>query len=416
MPDYSTPRVLPEYMVGDHLTPDPEDRKHTKAFDNQSTNTRGWNTEIRKQCRDALDKALILEDFSFAVHQRYVDDNGLPKIGGPPSRPGPSISLHEDQPCVVAGWDELVGVFYIPRFVHAVSLSNFTAHTNAHAKFQFPKPPPLKRVYRPVKCWHSTDIKQFDIGFWLCLHYGLWHPTGHGVCCCFGPTRDMTNNWTNEQWSSRIQFLDAMHPVDGRANYFTWLTRPDFYDVLAAACPLYKTHPSFAPFDHVWHSLFPGRALLVNQESGQHLDQQGVRRAWDVLIAAGDFEGGEVFFADVNLFVPFLPGDMIAFDGTALRHEVRPFSGKRRISHVYFVHRSVLDQLGIPAKFDDVYLADLRARIESFDRPLPVYGPALPPGFRPSRRKRDNDDQVERPAKRSKRAKSGKCSKTVKSA
>ncbi|QRV79305.1 2OG-Fe(II) oxygenase family protein [Ceratobasidium sp. AG-Ba] len=376
--DYSKPRIQPEFMVGDRMSPDPEGRKYLKVFDVRSTNEPGWDTECRRRLRYGVDNALILEDFSLAVHQQYVDDYGPIRIGDPPIRTGGGLSLPRNRPCVVAGYDESVIAVVLPRLVNGPSLANLTEASFSYAKVEARAIPKSYRG-RAVPSRHSTDIKRYDMGIWLSKHLGFWHATGREVSDTFGPTRDTTGSSTNHQWGSRIQFIHAMQPLDHRVDYITWLARPDFYEGLRAARPLYRLNPAFTPFDQVWHSSYHGRALLVNQQSGEHIDTKGVRRAWDVLVAAGEFEGGEIYLVDSDIHIPFMPGDMVAFDGTSQRHEIRPFNGKLRISHVYFVHRSVLDELDVPMKLEDLYLCNLRERLARFvpngpgGRPPPPY-------------------------------------------
>ncbi|QRW06772.1 2OG-Fe(II) oxygenase family protein [Ceratobasidium sp. AG-Ba] len=355
--DYSKPRIQPEFMVGDRMSPDPEGRKYLKVFDVRSTNEPGWDTECRRRLRYGVDNALILEDFSLAVHQQYVDDYGPIRIGDPPIRTGGGLSLPRNRPCVVAGYDESVIAVVLPRLVNGPSLANLTEASFSYAKVEARAIPKSYRG-RAVPSRHSTDIKRYDMGIWLSKHLGFWHATGREVSDTFGPTRDTTGSSTNHQWGSRIQFIHAMQPLDHRVDYITWLARPDFYEGLRAARPLYRLNPAFTPFDQVWHSSYHGRALLVNQQSGEHIDTKG--------------------------------------------HEIRPFNGKLRISHVYFVHRSVLDELDVPMKLEDLYLCNLRERLARFvpngpgGRPPPPYQ-STPPVASPvlGKRKRSKRSKVQ---------------------
>ncbi|KAF8599815.1 hypothetical protein BDV93DRAFT_406781, partial [Ceratobasidium sp. AG-I] len=93
----------------------------------------------------------------------------------------------------------------------------------------------------------------------------------------------------------------------------------------------------------IWVSDFFGHAVLMNKQSGEHIDVSGLRRGWDVIVAGGEFTGGAIYFRDMNILVRFEPGTMIAFDGTAQRHQIEKFSGCQRNSHVFFVHQSVFE-------------------------------------------------------------------------
>lgn len=122
-------------------------------------------------------------------------------------------------------------------------------------------------------------------------------------------------------------------------------------------------HPAIKPVQAIWKSDFLGHAVIMNRRSGEHLDKNGVRRAWDILVAAGEFTGGSLFFKDLNVRIELLPGALVAFDGTAQRHEVEDFHGRQRISHVFFIHQSVFDQLGIPTSLPDLNIHAMMDRL-----------------------------------------------------
>ncbi|KAF8593857.1 hypothetical protein BDV93DRAFT_397344, partial [Ceratobasidium sp. AG-I] len=93
----------------------------------------------------------------------------------------------------------------------------------------------------------------------------------------------------------------------------------------------------------VWHSDFFGLAILMNKRSAEHLDKAGLRHACDVIVASGDFKGGDLYLKDANVQAALEPGDLALFDGTVQRHSILPFEGPQRMSHIFFVHRSVFE-------------------------------------------------------------------------
>ncbi|KAG9086951.1 hypothetical protein FS749_003263 [Ceratobasidium sp. UAMH 11750] len=401
-------RVKPEYLYGDRLTPDREDRARRFVFDTRvpGEQNHNWDVEGRRKFRLAAHNPTILRDYSFAKHQARAD-LALPKPGEPAWRKGPEVCLRGDQPTVLVGRDMSVGLVYIPGFVDGTSLTNFTHATETHMKRELrptarqaqPQPsatgtrksarqsarqcqqPPNKSTPKPVPQRHQGDVLRKDLGFCGDRHFGVWHARGQQHFASFEPTRDTTRNGTNITWTSRMQFLDSCHPVDRRVESFMELARPDLLAALQRTRKSLMEHPGVLPFNCVWHTSFPGRAVIVNRQTGEHLDQNGVRRGWDVIVAAGDFEGGEFYLGDVKVRCPFQPGDLVAFDGTALRHRIEPFSGRLRLSHVYYVHQSLLTECDIAANFSDVYLSDLVDRIAPYTRPPPIQGPPLPPSF-----------------------------------
>jgi hypothetical protein len=113
----------------------------------------------------------------------------------------------------------------------------------------------------------------------------------------------------------------------------------------------------------MWESIFLGKSIIVNRQSGEHFDKWGIRKGFDVLLAAGDFTGGEITFKDLNLRTAFLPGTAVFFDGTAYRHSIGNWQGKQRISNALFVHGSIFKQLEIDATLLLVNIRDVRDTI-----------------------------------------------------
>ncbi|KAG8734047.1 hypothetical protein FRC12_018669 [Ceratobasidium sp. 428] len=217
-------------------------------------------------------------------------------------------------------------------------------------------------------------------------HFGIGHARGHEKSDTFGPTRDTTGNRNNGEWTSRMKMFHAHTHYNERIDYLVELLRPDLASLMHDAHDEVIKRPGIFPFDELWNSLYTGRAIIVNREAAEHLDRKGVRRAWDIILVAGDYTGGDLWIRNMKLFCPLLPGDLVAFDGTCHRHQVMPYTGSLRISHVYYIHQSVFDELGIDTHLADVYLASIVARMARFDRQPPVMGPVLPPGFNRRRR------------------------------
>lgn len=110
--------------------------------------------------------------------------------------------------------------------------------------------------------------------------------------------------------------------------------------------------------------MFLGHSVIMNRQSGEHLDEHGIRRGLDVLLAAGDFRGGDLFFKDMNVRVSMGPGTLVAFDGTSQRHAIEQWSGAQRISNAFFVHRYVFDELGVNTALPDITVGDVQGRIQ----------------------------------------------------
>ncbi|KAG9094145.1 hypothetical protein FRC06_011117 [Ceratobasidium sp. 370] len=387
---YVGKRVLPECIFSDRLSPLPEDRRKRVLFDTrpQLKQEKSWQVEVRRKFRRATANPTRLSDYSFAQHQAHAD-RSLPKLGQPGWRKGPEVRLDCNQPTAVVGSDKSVGLIYIPGFLNGSSLVNFSQSTEEHMRLEL-RPSHQNQPSRPTRAhaWprNTGDVPQHDRGFTGDCHFGMWHARGHQHSDSYEPTHETTRNTSNIQWTSRIRFFDSNYVTDHRVEYLMDLARPDLMAKLKTARQRVLEHPGVLPFDAIWHTSFLGRAVIVNRETGEHLDRLGVRRAWDVVVAAGDFKGGDFFFRDMNVRCPFQPGDLVAFDGTAQRHKIEPFAGCIRLSHVYFIHQSILTELGIDSGLPDVYLSDLVSHIAPFARAPPIQGPLPPP--RSTRRKR----------------------------
>ncbi|KAG8725797.1 hypothetical protein FRC10_007834, partial [Ceratobasidium sp. 414] len=354
---YVGKRVLPECIFSDRLSPLPEDRRKRVLFDPRppAKLEKSWQVEVRRKFRRATDNPTRLNDYSFAQHQERAD-RSLPKSGQRGWRKGPEVCLDGDRPTVVVGSDESVGLLYIPGFLHGSSLVNFSHSTEEHMRLELRpsrKDQPSQPAPAHARPRNEGDVLRHDRGFTGDRHFGLWHARGHQHSDSYEPTRETTRNASNIQWTSRMRFFDSNYVADHRVEYLMELARPDLMAKLKTARRGVLEHPGVLPFDAVWHTSFLGRAVIVNRETGEHLDRLGVRRAWDVIIAAGDFDGGDFFLRDMNVRCPFRPGDLVAFDGTAQRHKIERFTGRIRLSHVYFIHRSVLDELGIDSRLPD---------------------------------------------------------------
>ncbi|KAG8770305.1 hypothetical protein FRC12_004369 [Ceratobasidium sp. 428] len=390
-------QLPPAWFLGDRLSPPPRlpgERRFHQPLDLQTTDQQKawWRIEVRRRSREALENITWVPGWSFAEHQAWADD-GLPKADEPGWRQGPLIDVSgQNATVVVGGKDGSVGLLYFPGLLHGSSLVNFTEATRDHMQYDIPAPKQgsSSDAHGPVRARNAGDILRHDLGMSGDCHYGLWHARGHQYSDSYNPTTETLKHKNLDQWTSRMRFFKAIESVDARVDYLIELLRPDLHAILKEARERVLEHPGVLPLDNVWSTNFLGRAVIVNRQTGEHLDRMGVRRAWDVIIAGGDYRGGGFYFRDMNVRCPFRPGDMVAFDGTAQRHLIEEYTGTLRVSHVYYIHKSVLVELGINADLPDVYLSDLVSRLAPFARLPPIQGCALPPRFQ--KRPRPEDD------------------------
>ena len=86
--------------------------------------------------------------------------------------------------------------------------------------------------------------------------------------------------------------------------------------------------------------LLNGREILFNKESEPHFDQNDPQLGWAVLVAIGNFEGGDFIAPQLGIRTRFQPGDMILVRGRVVKHLTTAFSGQR-ISLPHFTHSNI---------------------------------------------------------------------------
>lgn len=101
---------------------------------------------------------------------------------------------------------------------------------------------------------------------------------------------------------------------------------------------------SIAAVDYM---LFHGRSIIFNRATPRHIDSNDVPEGWAVLLALGDFDGGELYLPNLGIAIPFPPGALIFIRGGILPHEILAFRGGQRISIAHFVHESVFRHVGV---------------------------------------------------------------------
>ncbi|CAE6472640.1 unnamed protein product [Rhizoctonia solani] len=416
----------PEYLFGDRLTP-PPDRNRTYVRDTPLTNRQkdGFTQENFRRLRVAITNTVVLPPgYDYSAEQVRTEASHKRPKGAQPSRRG-GVTIEVDNSCdhVIRDDHGNVIAIYFPRYVRGESLTNLnhrslaygqhacrpfmTAEGNAiraleqhttkarlrriqqtiiaHIKSRLralgKKGPPgekfrliskLERVKNPSPKanWANRWIKGCDgdryrpIGVFGMVHTAfLWHAIGHQYADAALPSTDAVLSKTVEGLCIQYQFMDGMEALDFRINNLVEIAFPELSQLMQKLRPEAEQNPLMYSLSRVWHSDFHGRAVLFNKKSAEHIDTSGVHRGWDILVAGGDFEGGGLFFKDLNMRIPFGPGDIIAFDGTAQRHAIEPFTGPQRISHVYFIHDSVFREHGIVPSLPDIHINQLAQRI-----------------------------------------------------
>lgn len=416
--------TYPEFLIGDRLSPLPEDRANTVRLDTRPDfkQLQSWDKESVKKLGKLVSNPKVLKNYSLAKHRAYFKANGAPGTDDPGFRRGPKVTVPRTESAVVVDEDGFVLALVIRGFVKGSSRTNIDVSVNANMPHEFKKrhpnaPTPSTATtpqhdtiskataaaaaaasaaalpsdfpshdsvdgsatatsttssaviaadhQRHENDWYLTESTEHPWGDW---HFVLaWHAKGHQWSDTYGPNRELLGHRSTRELVRRYLFLDSFYALNHRVNHLLYTVHPAFSRILRAARPLLADHPVIQTLLPIWHSDFPGYAILMNKQSGEHLDVSGVHHGCDVIVVTGDFGRGELYLRDLNLVLALEPGDLVLFDGTLQRHCILPFDGPQRVSHVFFVHQSILTELGLDtANLQDPTLQGIRRQLRAY--------------------------------------------------
>jgi len=95
-------------------------------------------------------------------------------------------------------------------------------------------------------------------------------------------------------------------------------------------------------------------AINFNILSGFHWDNSDKANCFCVLVALGDYEGGELCFPQLKVVIQLKPGQVVAFRSRLLLHGNCVLTKGIRHSIVYYVHHGIFRPLQSKA-IDKVY-------------------------------------------------------------
>lgn len=102
-----------------------------------------------------------------------------------------------------------------------------------------------------------------------------------------------------------------------------------------------KTSPHVKAICAVDKSLHTSLEIIVNRRSGYHRDKTDIKDGWAVMFVFGLFSGGRMEFKDQRVTTRFSSGDPILLKAREVNHAVQEWSGKVRVTLVYFTKESV---------------------------------------------------------------------------
>lgn len=187
------------------------------------------------------------------------------------------------------------------------------------------------------------------LGAWGRYIFGLWHATGQTKR---DPTMTAEEAGTATRAMAVQQWYPAFAPVFqaiGRifqeADPWAYHYYRSNYDYWQRKFEFVKTHYVSA------RCCFMSTAILINQNVLPHRDGVDMVNGWVAMTVFGSFTGGYLCLPDLNIKVPYQPGDVILFRSALLEHYITQFEGTR-YSVVFFTKESVVPDGG-PLQFNE---------------------------------------------------------------
>ena len=193
--------------------------------------------------------------------------------------------------------------------------------------------------------------------FWTNLveHFGAY--TRNNLLPFTSSNTASTHNIFHHECVNKL--LLGLKPLSDCVNQFL----RDYYEDLY----MKLSRLSWGPFAPKPFGVFPMIAINFNTTSDYHWDEHDEANSLCVLVALGDYEGGELCFPQLQMVVHLRPGQIVAFASRLLLHG--NFSVTKGIRHsvVYFVHYTFFHHL---RNFTKVYAKAGANRLVVFEKDL----------------------------------------------
>jgi hypothetical protein len=152
------------------------------------------------------------------------------------------------------------------------------------------------------------------------------------------PSEDMIK--TCERFKASTKALRDLGYLSHQVNEALRLLDPHFHSLLLQLQKKTATLAFSQAMAGVDGLLLNAREMLFNKMSAPHVDGNDPQLGWAVLVALGDFRGGDFSAPQLGITTRFLPGDMVMVRGRVVQHKTGPFQGQR-ISLPHFTHSSI---------------------------------------------------------------------------
>jgi hypothetical protein len=130
------------------------------------------------------------------------------------------------------------------------------------------------------------------------------------------------------------KLINAIQPLTNCINQFIKNNYEDLYKEL--------NQLSLGPFVPKSFGIFPIITINYNIISNYHWDINDEKNCFCALVALGNYEGGELCFPQLKLYISLKPGQIIIFRSSLLLHGNFKLTKGIRHSIVYYVHSDLL--------------------------------------------------------------------------
>ncbi|KAK7682188.1 hypothetical protein QCA50_014775 [Cerrena zonata] len=95
-----------------------------------------------------------------------------------------------------------------------------------------------------------------------------------------------------------------------------------------------------------WPSIFNAITLISNRHCPMHRDNKGTFHLFDILVTTGSYSTAPFCSLPLGIQVGNMPGTVLGFSGSAIRHGVAPADGAR-ICHAFYMRGSLQEFSGV---------------------------------------------------------------------
>jgi hypothetical protein len=200
------------------------------------------------------------------------------------------------------------------------------------------KPGQISGTIRIPRGWHG-------VGQSVRFQHTLYSPTQFSQKGPFVPPMDIMKSGTI--FAATIKLFKELRYLSHRVNEVIRCVDPDFYENCLKLRERFRRLPFLQALSSIDPLVVEGREALFNRESPEHTDSSDPPWSLAVLVALGNFRGGDVNMKQLGLTVRMEPGDVVVLRGRVIKHGILAWVGGQRICIPHFTHTSLWKLLNL---------------------------------------------------------------------